>query len=313
MSARELVVLGTASQVPTRQRHHNGYLLRFDTEGILLDPGEGTQLQMIHAGVSVSNITAIAITHFHGDHSLGLAGMIQRISLDLVEHEVTCYYPAAGQEYFDRLRHASAFYDRAILRPVPLRADGTLPGSVGPLLVSVAALEHSVPAFGYRFAEPDGRSMLPRRLAELGISGTDIGRLRREGAIIAEGRRVTLEELSVERRGQVVAFVMDTRLCPAAYKLAAGADLLIAESTYLDEDSDLAAAYGHLTAGQAGRLAAESGVRELVLTHFSRRYQEVAMERFCDQAAQSFRRVIHVAADLDRIPLPRRPRPKNLS
>jgi ribonuclease Z len=84
MSARELVVLGTASQAPTRTRNHNGYLLRWDDEGILFDPGEGTQRQLTLAGVAASAITRICITHFHGDHCLGLPGVIQRLSLDRV-------------------------------------------------------------------------------------------------------------------------------------------------------------------------------------------------------------------------------------
>ena len=79
MSDRELVVLGTASQAPTRSRNHNGYLLLWDDEGLLFDPGEGTQRQMLFAGVTASRITRICITHFHGDHCLGLPGVLARI------------------------------------------------------------------------------------------------------------------------------------------------------------------------------------------------------------------------------------------
>ena len=86
LSVRELVVLGTASQVPTRHRNHNGYLLRWDGEGLLFDPGEGTQRQMLRAGVAAHDLNRICVTHFHGDHSLGLAGVIQRINLDRVPH-----------------------------------------------------------------------------------------------------------------------------------------------------------------------------------------------------------------------------------
>ena len=82
MTARDLIVLGTASQVPTRRRNHNGYLLRWDGEGVLLDPGEGTQRQLTLAGVAPSTITRICLTHLHGDHCLGLPGVIQRLSLD---------------------------------------------------------------------------------------------------------------------------------------------------------------------------------------------------------------------------------------
>ena len=95
MSVRELVVLGTSSQVPTRHRNHNGYFLRWDGHGLLFDPGEGTQRQMIIAGVTATSITRIFVTHFHGDHCLGLASMVQRISLDNVPHRIPTHFPAS--------------------------------------------------------------------------------------------------------------------------------------------------------------------------------------------------------------------------
>src|SRR5436190_6652109 len=122
MSARQVVFLGTASQVPTRSRNHNALLLLWDDLGILFDPGEGTQRQMTLAGLSASQITHIAITHFHGDHCLGLAGIIQRLSLDGVAHPVEVIYPASGQVYFERLRRASSFYEVAQLVPRPVKA-----------------------------------------------------------------------------------------------------------------------------------------------------------------------------------------------
>ncbi|MGI9645352.1 MAG: MBL fold metallo-hydrolase, partial [Ilumatobacteraceae bacterium] len=94
MSARELVVLGTASQAPTRHRNHNGYLLRWDGSAILFDPGEGTQRQFTLAGVSPASITRICITHFHGDHCLGLPGVIMRMDLDQAQLPVPIHYPA---------------------------------------------------------------------------------------------------------------------------------------------------------------------------------------------------------------------------
>src|ERR671928_808399 len=107
MPARELVVLGTASQAPTRYRNHNGYLLRWDDAGILFDPGEGTQRQLLLAGVTASAVDRICITHFHGDHCLGLPGVLQRLSLDQAVGPVSVYFPAGGQVYFDRLHHAA--------------------------------------------------------------------------------------------------------------------------------------------------------------------------------------------------------------
>jgi ribonuclease Z len=303
MSVREVVVLGTASQVPTKARNHNGYLVRWDGEGLLFDPGEGTQRQMTLAGVAATDITRICVTHFHGDHCLGVPGIIQRMSLDRVTHPVYAHYPASGAELFARLRHASLFHETADVREVPVTGDGVVAtGAFGAL--HARRLDHAVEAFGYRLVEPDGRRMLPERLAEAGIAGPAVGELQRAGALTVAGRTVTLEEVSEPRRGQRLAFVMDTRLCDAVYALAEGVDLLIIESTFLHRDAVLAAEYAHLTARQAAQVAADSGVRRLVLTHFSGRYDDPA--EFAAEAAEVFTGEIVVARDLDRVPVPPR-------
>jgi ribonuclease Z len=303
VSARELVVLGTASQAPTRDRNHNGYLLRWDGAGILFDPGEGTQRQLLRAGVPSSAIDRICVSHFHGDHCLGLPGIVQRMSLDGVAHPVPVHYPASGQPFFERLRAASIFHDRTDLRPQPVDGDGVVAeGAFG--ILEARRLDHLVDCFGYRLVEPDGRRMLPERLAAAGIEGPDVGRLQRDGRLEVSGRTVRLEAVSAPRRGQRFAFVMDTRLCDAVFALAERADLLVIESTFLAEDAALATAYGHLTAREAGRVAAECGVRRLVLTHFSQRYPEP--DRFAEEAGEVFGGDVVVAVDLERVPVPRR-------
>jgi ribonuclease Z len=303
VTVRELVVLGTASQAPTRTRNHNGYLLRWDGEGLLFDPGEGTQRQLLLAGVPSSAVTRICLTHFHGDHCLGVPGVVQRMSLDRVPHPVHAHFPASGREYFGRLRSASVFHDVLDLREQPVHADG--PVASGPSwTLEARRLDHLVEAFGYRLVEADGRRMLPDALAAAGVSGPDVGRLQRLGSLDVGGRSVRLDEVSAPRPGQRVAFVMDTRLCDAVFALADGADLLVVESTFLDEDAALAHAYGHLTARQAATVAAECGVRRLVLTHFSQRYPDP--ERFQEEAAAVFPGDLVVAEDLVRVPVPRR-------
>ncbi|GGW38112.1 ribonuclease Z [Streptomyces lucensis JCM 4490] len=300
MSVRELVVLGTASQVPTRHRNHNGYLLRWDGEGILFDPGEGTQRQMLRAGAAAHDLNRICVTHFHGDHSLGLAGVIQRINLDQVPHEVTAHYPRSGQRFFDRLRYATAYRETAGLTEAPVAADGIL-AVTRSYTLEARRLSHPVESFGYRLIEPDGRRMLPDRLAAHGIKGPDVGLLQRAGRL----GDVTLDDVSEVRRGQRFAFVMDTRLCDGVHALAEGCDLLVIESTFLDEDAGLAADHGHLTAGQAAAVARDAGVRHLVLTHFSQRYSEPG--EFERQArAAGFGGELTVAHDLQRVPVPKR-------
>ncbi len=297
--SREVVVLGTASQVPTRHRNHNGYLLRWDDEVILFDPGEGTQRQMLLAGLAATPIRRICITHFHGDHSLGLPGVLQRISLDRVPHPVAVHYPAAGQEFYDRLRHATSYWDNAEIVAAPVDGASTEIETTAGRLTALP-LRHSLPTYGYRLVEPDTRRMLPERLAEHGISGPQVGELQRTGRL----GPVTLEQVSVVRPGQSFAFIMDTGLCDNVHALAAGVDLLVIESTFLTEDAEMAALVGHLTAAQAGAVARAAGVRRLVLTHFSQRYADAS--RFADEAGQEFAGDIVVAEDLARIPVPPR-------
>ncbi len=307
MSVRELVVLGTSSAVPTRRRNHNGYFLRWDTHGVLFDPGEGTQRQMRLAGLAATDITRICVTHFHGDHCLGLPGTIQRIARDRVPHTVRVSSPADGQHYWRRLRHATAFHDTDVVLPQPVGGTGSCPLGESDLRVTALPLRHSTTAYGYRLAEPDGWRMLPERLAAHGVRGPMVGELQRRGSVTtAEGRRVELADCARPRRGQVMAFVMDTAECEEAVELARGADMLVIESTYLDTEEHLASAYGHLTARQAGRVAARAGARTLVLTHISERYEEHDDARFLAEAAAEFDGPVTLAQDLQRLPVPPR-------
>ncbi|GAA0383700.1 ribonuclease Z [Streptomyces luteireticuli] len=301
MSVREFVVLGTASQVPTRHRNHNGYVLLWDGEGIMFDPGEGTQRQMLRAGVAAHDLNRICVTHFHGDHSLGLAGVIQRINLDRVPHPVTAHYPASGRRFFDRLRYATAYRETVELVEEPVSGVAKRLAATPGYTLEARRLSHPVESYGYRLVEPDGRRMLPTMLAEHGIGGPDVGRIQREGSLGG----VSLEDVSEVRHGQRFAFVMDTRLCDGVHALAEGCDMLVIESTFTDEDEALAKEHGHLTAGQAARVAREAGVRHLVLTHFSQRYHDASV--FERQArAAGYEGELTVARDLMRVPVPKR-------
>lgn len=304
MSARELIVLGTSSQVPTRFRNHNGYLLRWDEEGFLFDPGEGTQRQMIYADVTVTQITRIFVTHFHGDHCLGLAGLHQRISLDRVPHEVEIHYPASGQLFYERLRHASIYHDVGRIAPRPIRGEGKIVDG-SKLSVTAKRLDHGVETYGYRIRENDGRTMLPEKLDAAGVRGPAIKDLIRNGSITIGERTVTLDEVSLFKPGQSFALVMDTRMCDNAIELAEGVDLLVCEATYLSSEEREARSHGHMTARQAGIVAREAGVRRLVLTHFSQRYGST--KPFVEEALEAWPEGEVVAVrDGDRVGVPKR-------
>jgi ribonuclease Z len=228
------------------------------------------------------------------------------MALDQVTETVEVAYPASGADIFDRIRNVSLFHDTLSLRErlVP-QAHAVL--ADGPAFrLEARPLSHRVPTVGYRLTEPDGRRMLPAELAARGIAGPDIGRLQRDGRLERNGALVQLTDVSAPRRGQKFAFIMDTRLCDAAFELADDTDLLVCESTFADAEAALADDYGHLTAGQAGQIAAAAGARRLVLTHFSQRYDDTAGAQLLRDAAAAYDGDIILAADLDRVPVPPR-------
>jgi ribonuclease Z len=298
MSGRELVVLGTASQAPTRQRNHNGYLLRWDGFGILFDPGEGTQRQMVLAGVPSSAIDLVCVTHLHGDHCLGLPGVLARMSLDGRVGPVEVLYPAPSSDEMTHLLNAAV--GRRTVTPVAVPCVEGIVRDRPPLRVSARWLDHGIPTLGWRLDEPAGRTMDRGALAEAGISGPAVGELIQHGWLTTPRGTFPQEELSRPRPGQSFALVMDTRVCPAAIQLARAVDVLVCEATFLAGDEALAQQYGHLTAAQAGQLARQAGARRLVLTHFSQRYPDERV--FAREAAQIFPEVVAVR-DLDVVTL----------
>ncbi len=283
MSDRRLIALGTSSQVPTRERNHNGYFVRWDDAGLLFDPGEGTQRQMTHFGVAAADITAIFLTHLHGDHCLGLPGVIQRLSLDGVTHPVDLYYPASGAEYVQRLRRASIFTETATIREHPIATPGVI-RETARFRIEAHPLDHTVESWGYRLVEPDALTLLPDKLAALGLRGPAVGWLKRQGFFdLPDGRRILASEVGHPKRGGSFAFVMDSRPCAGALRLAEQVDTLLCEATFLESEAAEAERYGHMTARQAARLAREAGARRLALTHFSRRYQQA--QPFVEEAS----------------------------
>jgi len=291
MSKRDLIVLGTSSQHPTRTRNHGAYLFRWNGEGFLVDPGEGTQRQFIFANVPPTAVTRILVTHFHGDHCLGLGSMLMRLNLDGVK-QVHVYYPASGKKFFDRLRYGTIYHETIEVIEHPIESEG-LVDTMGGFSIEAYRLQHGIENFGYRIKE---------NLKEKGIWGPAVKQLQQDGYLIVEGNKVLLDEVSYLRKGDVAAVVLDTRYCEGALKTAQGAKILLAESTYLESEKDLAHSHYHMTAKQAGLLAKEAGAEKVVLTHFSARY--VSGSDFENEARTLFPNAF-AAEDLSVFPFPK--------
>lgn len=272
MTTRDIVILGCSSQQPTRDRNHGAYLVRWNGEGFLFDPGEGTQRQFIFANVAPTCVTRIFVSHFHGDHCLGLGSMLMRLNLDRIPHPVHCYYPATGQVYFDRLKNGTIYHQHIQVIEHPVAKEGIVDEDEN-FLIEAQFLDHGVDNIGWRVTETDQRKFDKQKLDSFGIKGPLVRQLEKEGKLLVNGQWVELSQVSRIRPGDVLAVTLDTLPCSAVVELAQGAKVLICESTYLEAHAHLAKKHHHLTARQAAEMAHAAGVDHLILTHFSARYQ----------------------------------------
>lgn len=296
MTVRDLTILGCSSQQPTRRRNQSGYLLRWNEEGFLFDPGEGTQRQFIFAEIAPTCVTRIFISHFHGDHCLGLGSMLMRLNLDKVMHPIHCYYPASGKVYFDRLRYGTIYHETIQVIEHPVSHEGIVEQD-DCFTIEGYFLEHGVENLGWRITESDRRKFHKEKLASLEIKGPLVRTLEREGRIKIDGREILLSDVSWMRDGDVFAIALDTLPCKALYKIAERAKLFLCESTYLEEHRQLAREHRHLTARQAAEAAKKADAQQLILTHFSARYLD--LHGFLEEARPIFPNT-HVADDLKR-------------
>ncbi|MBI4438510.1 ribonuclease Z [Candidatus Woesearchaeota archaeon] len=268
----EAVFLGTGSSVPTKERNHAGIFVSYRNEGFLLDCGEGVQRQLKVAGISLTKITRVFITHWHGDHSLGLPGLFQSLGSSDFSGRIQVYGPRGTRKRFMMLRKVFASDNNVDMEVIDVRKRVFL--ECDDFFFEALPLEHSTPCLGFRFVERDRRRINMDAARKLGLAeGPLIGRLQEGKSVKLNGRAVRPDELSYVQRGRKFAYITDTGLCNNAVELARDADLLVCEATYDNSLEDKAAKYRHLTAGQAALLASKASVKRLVLTHFSQRYR----------------------------------------
>lgn len=289
----KVIPLGTSSGKPTLSRNVSALAMVREGEWLLFDCGEGTQTQIARAGLSPNRLSAIFITHFHGDHFNGLAGLLSTMGMDRRERQLRLVGPRGIREYLDTLARLKILYvnypmDVIELGPADFKRNGkpaSSNDSDGGLLtihegsgyfVSACALNHRIFDMGYRVEEHPrpGRFNL-ERATELGIpAGPLYGKLQSGQEITLEDGRVIKPDdvLGPARKGKVVSYCTDTRPCEGSVALSFDADLIVHEATYTEEFVEEASEYGHSTAAQAANIAKRSGAQKLLITHFSSRY-----------------------------------------
>jgi len=294
----EIVFLGTSSMVPTKERNHSGILLRYKNDAILVDCGEGTQRQLTLAGISASKITKILITHWHGDHTLGLPGLLQTLAANGYEGNLEIYGPKGSKEKFKYMFKAFEFDQSQLSYSITEIEKGKFFDNDN-FFLECLQMEHSVPCLGFSFVQKDKRRVELQKAKKSGLQeGPLLGKLQDGKSVTLKGKKIKPDEVTYIVKGKKVTFILDTLLCKNAFTLAKGADLLVSESTYTSDLEEKGRKYGHMTAQQAASIANKSGVQKLILTHLSARYKDG--KEVEDDARDLFENVV-VAYDLMKV------------
>lgn len=271
MTKKTLTILGSGAQQPTRFRNTSSYFLRWGVEGFLFDAGEGTQRQCIFAGIAPPSIERIFISHFHGDHCVGLGSILMRLNLDSVSHTIHVYYPASGKKYFDRLKYGSIFHERIKIVEHPISCDGVIYESDFSIIKAYKA-DHGVECFCFRVEEKERVRFKKDIVAQLSLNHRDMASIAKGESIEKNGAVISSQDLSYIQKGAIFVYIADTVYCEILKEIAKDATLLLIEATYLHEHEHLATSHHHLTAKQAATIAKKANVNEMLMTHFSARY-----------------------------------------
>jgi len=272
----ELVFLGTGSGVPTPARNHAAIWLRHEGEYMLFDCGEGTQRQILKAKLNFMRISNIFITHWHADHWAGLIGLLLTMNLEERKAPLHVYGPEADRFVADILDlgyWGTRF--KVIAKPVPYEgSEVTSLLKTEDFEITSIPVKHSVPAVAYCFREHDRCNVDMKKAEKLyGLrQGPMVGKLKKYGEVTIKGKKVTLQDVGIVKRGAKVVYSGDTKKCDNIVKLAKDADVLIHDTTFAEGVDD----WMHTGAKDAAAIAKKAGAKTLVLTHFSRRYTDVS-------------------------------------
>ncbi|MEF8937853.1 MAG: ribonuclease Z [Halovenus sp.] len=300
-----LTFLGTSGAVPTTERNPSALLVEREGDRLLFDCGEGTQRQMMRFETGF-DVEHIFVTHLHGDHVLGLPGLLQTWDFNEREKPLTIHAPAGTRSTIEGL--VSATGDTP---SYPIRITQDNPGDVvldaGEYEVRTFDVTHRTNAVGYVLVEDDRKGRFDRQKAEeeLGLSpGPEYSKLHRGQPVEHEGRTIQPEEVvGPPRPGRTFVYTGDTRPVEQTIEVAEDADLLVHDATFGDDHHDRAKQTAHSTAREAATVARDAGAKRLALTHLSTRYTGRGWE-LENQAEEVFDGRVFMADDGMRVEIP---------
>lgn len=272
----EIVFLGTGSGIPDKRRNHSSIWLQFEEEAMLWDCGEGTQRQLMGAKKSFMKIDRIFITHWHADHWAGLIGLMQTMNLERRRKPLYIYGPEA-ERFVSDILDLDYWGPRFEIKAVNVEFEGDEPQVVYHTKrfdVLSIPVKHTVPSVAYAFKEHDYWNVdIKKAEKKYGLKQSPVvGRLKEKGEIKLKGKTIRLRDVGILRPGIKAVYSGDTKYSKNLIKLSKGADLLIHDATFAEDQETRM----HSGVRDAAEVARRAKVKRLILTHFSRRYRNTS-------------------------------------
>ena len=291
----KITFLGTADAIPSVKRNHTSILLNYNEENILIDCGEGTQRQFRKARMNPCKVTRILLTHWHGDHVLGLPGLLQTLALSGYNKTLFIYGPVGTKKFMAELVKTFVYQGNY---PIEVKeVDGKVFDAID-FEIKSKKVYHGTPCNAYSFSEKDKFRIDKDKLKKSKLPfGPLLKKLKEGKDVVYEGKKYLAKNLTYKEVGKKVSIVMDTKFDKSIINFVSDSDILISESTFSSEEEVRAKEYKHMTAGQAGEIAKKSKSKKLFLTHLSQRY-EMEPKKILDEAKKVFSNT-HLAKDLD--------------
>lgn len=272
----KIIFLGTGSMIPTLERNHPSTLISYNNENILIDCGEATQLQLKKVRISPAKITKILITHWHPDHILGLPGLIATLGASNYQKELEIYGPKNTKKFFNNL--FKAYIPSTKIKHKVIEIEKRRFFENDDFILEALPLKHSCPCLGYSFIEKDKRNINLNYLKKYNLKQHPILRELQKGKDITwKGKKIKANLATKIKKGKKITIITDTLEHKNIIELAKNSDILILESTHMDELKERTKEFMHLTSKQSALLAKKAKAKKLILTHFSQRYKNIKL------------------------------------
>lgn len=294
----KIIFLGTADQIPSARRNHFSAWLNYKDENILVDCGEGTQRQIRKANLNPCKLTRILITHWHADHVLGLPGLLSTLATSGYNKKMQIYGPKGTTKKILEMLKLFNFHREY---EIEVQEVNETFFQTEKFSLSAKEMSHKIPCNAYSFSTHDQLRIDKEKLKKFKISpGPILSEIKKGKNATINGKKYLSKDLTYLEKGKKISFILDTSLNKNIDALAKNSDLLVIESTYVDELKEQAKENSHLTAKQVGKIAKKSKVKKLALVHISQRY-EAETDKVLKEAKEEFEGETIIPKDLDSI------------